>query len=427
MELYLEAVNDFGWVFKELLDKSLESPNASDAINRLSSRFHARLFGFVHRVDAARLLSLLRQEQPQAIALVLACIDPHKASYLLQNLPAALWLDVACLIAAADKAEIPPEIGQALEKKLSAMSAEIGTNAGAMETIAVIFDLARRVPEEHIVQALEDEAPELAAEIRKRMFAFEDIVILSDQDIQNVLRELDAQELAKALKGANTPLEDAIFRNMSKHASRMLKEDMEYMGPIRLMKDVNEAQKKIVRLIRSLEDSGKIAIDYTGKLERAPEKRASAVPPGGNGANTGSGMETLVKIIDRLDPVSERQLLKSLEDKSPELAGEIRKRMFAFNDVVIIGDRDIQKVMRELDAEDLAKALKGTDTLVQDKIFRNMSKRASGMLKEDMEELGEVSPQDIEKAQGKIISVIRHLKHSGDIVASHYSEDELIV
>ena len=425
MELCLEVLNGCGWIFNELLNKSLESPKTAETLNRLSSRLPVRPLGFIHRVDAARLLSIVRQEQPQTIALVLSCLEPYKASYLLQSLPDTLQMDVFCLIAAMDKAEIPPEIEQTLEKKISALSAEGGANAGAMETFAVIFDLASRATEEQLLQALEDEDAELAGEFRKRMLAFEDIVILSNEHIQRVLREVDFTELAKALKGADTLVQDAIFRNMSKRASSMIKEDMEYMGPIRL-KNVNEARKKIVWIIRHLENSGEIAIDYTGKLERVPEKEASAVPPAESGASADRVMETIIEIIEGLDPILERQFIKSLEDKKPELAQEIRKRMFAFEDIVILSDRDVQKVMRELDSQNLAKALKGADTLVQDKIFINMSKRASSMIKEDMKYMGEISPQDIEEARGEIILIIRQLKHSGEITIPRNSEDELI-
>ncbi|MDR0474020.1 MAG: flagellar motor switch protein FliG [Treponema sp.] len=253
---------------RELLEKSLGSQKAIDIINRLTSSLQVRPFDFIRRTDPAHLLNFIQQEHPQTIALILAYLEPNKASIILQNLPHEVQSDVAKRIATMDRTspEVLREVERVLEKKLSTLSSEDYTTAGGVESIVEILNLVDRASEKQIIEALEDEDPELAEEIKKRMFVFEDIVLLDDRSIQKVMREVDSQELAKALKSVDTEVQDKIFRNMSKRAAGMLKEDMEYMGPIRL-KDVEESQQKIVSIIRHLEDTGEIVIARAGEDE----------------------------------------------------------------------------------------------------------------------------------------------------------------
>ncbi|MDR2069728.1 MAG: flagellar motor switch protein FliG [Spirochaetaceae bacterium] len=253
---------------RELLEKSLGSQKAIDIINRLTSSLQVRPFDFIRRTDPAHLLNFIQQEHPQTIALILAYLEPNKASIILQNLPHEVQSDVAKRIATMDRTspEVLREVERVLEKKLSTLSNEDYTAAGGVESIVEILNLVDRSSEKQIIEALEDEDPELAEEIKKRMFVFEDIVLLGDRDIQKVLREVDSQELAKALKSVDTEVQDKIFRNMSKRAAGMLKEDMEFMGPVRL-KDVEESQQKIVSIIRHLEDTGEVVIARTGEDE----------------------------------------------------------------------------------------------------------------------------------------------------------------
>jgi flagellar motor switch protein FliG len=253
---------------RELLEKSLGSQKAIDIINRLTSSLQVRPFDFIRRTDPAHLLNFIQQEHPQTIALILAYLEPNKASIILQNLPHEVQSDVARRIATMDRTspEVLREVERVLEKKLSTLSSEDYTAAGGVESIVEILNLVDRSSEKQIIEALEDEDPELAEEIKKRMFVFEDIVMLDDRAIQKVMREVDSQELAKALKSVDTEVQDKIFRNMSKRAAGMLKEDMEYMGPVRL-KDVEEAQQKIVSIIRHLEDTGEIVVARSGEDE----------------------------------------------------------------------------------------------------------------------------------------------------------------
>ncbi|MDR0760112.1 MAG: flagellar motor switch protein FliG [Treponema sp.] len=253
---------------RELLEKALGNQKAADIINRLTSSLQVRPFDFIRRTDPAHLLNFIQQEHPQTIALILAYLEPNKASIILQNLPHEVQSDVARRIATMDRTspEVLREVERVLEKKLSTLSSEDYTTAGGVESIVEILNLVDRASEKQIIEALEDDDPELAEEIKKRMFVFEDIVLLGDRDIQKVLREVDSQELAKALKSVDTEVQDKIFKNMSKRAAGMLKEDMEFMGPVRL-KDVEEAQQKIVSIIRRLEDSGEIVIARSGEDE----------------------------------------------------------------------------------------------------------------------------------------------------------------
>jgi flagellar motor switch protein FliG len=253
---------------RELLEKSLGSQKAIDIINRLTSSLQVRPFDFIRRTDPAHLLNFIQQEHPQTIALILAYLEPNKASVILQKLPHEVQSDVARRIATMDRTspEVLREVERVLEKKLSTLSSEDYTAAGGVESIVEILNLVDRASEKQIIEALEDEDPELAEEIKKRMFVFEDIVMLDDRAIQKVMREVDSQELAKALKSVDAEVQDKIFRNMSKRAAGMLKEDMEFMGPVRL-KDVEEAQQKIVSIIRHLEDTGEIVVARAGEDE----------------------------------------------------------------------------------------------------------------------------------------------------------------
>ncbi|MGP1593747.1 MAG: flagellar motor switch protein FliG [Treponema sp.] len=244
-----------------LLEKSLGSQKAIEVINRLTSSLQVRPFDFIRRTDPAHLLNFIQQEHPQTIALILAYLEPQKASVILQNLPDEIQSDVARRIATMDRTspDVLREVERVLEKKLSTLSSEDYTAAGGVENIVEILNLVDRSSEKSIIESLEDQDPDLAEEIKKRMFVFEDIVMLDDRSIQKVLREVNSEELAKALKIVDTEVQDKIFRNMSKRAASMLKEEMEYMGPTRL-KDVEESQQKIVSIIRHLEDNGDIVI-----------------------------------------------------------------------------------------------------------------------------------------------------------------------
>ena len=194
--------------------------------------------------------------------------EPGKAAIILQNLPEEMQPEVSKRLATMDRTspDVLREVERVLEKKLSTLSSEDYTAAGGVESVVEILNLVDRSSEKAIIESLEEEDPDLAEEIKKRMFVFEDIVMLDDRAIQKVLRDVDTQELSKALKSVDAEVQDKIFKNMSKRAAAMLKEDMEFMGPVRL-KDVEEAQQRIVSTIRRLEDSGDIVIARAGEDE----------------------------------------------------------------------------------------------------------------------------------------------------------------
>jgi flagellar motor switch protein FliG len=253
---------------RELLEKSLGTQKAVDIINRLTSSLQVRPFDFVRRTDPMHLLNFIQQEHPQTIALILAYLEPQNASAILASLDHGVQSDVAKRIAVMEQTlpETLREVERVLEKKLSTLSSEDYTAAGGVESIVEILNLVDRTTEKTIIESLEEEDPELAEDIKKRMFVFEDIVMLDDRAIQKVLREVDVSEMAKALKSVDTEVQDKIFRNMSKRAATLLKEDMEYMGPIR-MKDVEESQQRIVSIIRKLEEQGEIVVARAGEDE----------------------------------------------------------------------------------------------------------------------------------------------------------------
>jgi flagellar motor switch protein FliG len=253
---------------RDILEKSFGTQKAIDFINRLNSSLQLKPFDFIRRVVPLHLLTVIQQEHPQVIALILSYLEPNKASVILENLPHEIQSDVSRRIATMDRTspEILREIERVLEKKLSTLSSEDYTTAGGVESIVEILNLVDRASEKQIIEALEDEDPELAEEIKKRMFIFEDIIMLDDRAIQKVMREVDSQELAKSLKAVDSEVQNKIFNNMSKRAANMLKEDMDYMGPVRL-KDIEEAQQKIVSIVRHLDDIGEIVIVRSGEDE----------------------------------------------------------------------------------------------------------------------------------------------------------------
>ncbi|HNR87271.1 MAG TPA: flagellar motor switch protein FliG [Spirochaetota bacterium] len=253
---------------REVLERALGTQKAIDIVNRLTSSLQVRPFDFIRRTDPSHLLNFIQGEHPQTIALILAYLDPSKASTILGGLSHQIQADVAKRIATMDRTspDVLREVERVLERKLSTLASEDYTSAGGVDAIVEILNQVDRGTEKIIIEALEEEDPELAEEIKKRMFVFEDIVLLDDRSIQKVLREVDTQDLAKALKGVDAEVQEKIFRNMSKRASSLLREDMDFMGPIRL-RDVEEAQQKIVNIIRKLEEAGDIIVARAGEEE----------------------------------------------------------------------------------------------------------------------------------------------------------------
>ena len=250
---------------KELLDKALGEDRAKEVITKLTASLQVRPFEFVRKTDPSQLLNFIQDEHPQTIAMILSYLTSAQAALVIGALPPEKQADVAKRIAMMDRTspDVIKEVERVLEKKLSSLVNQDYTIVGGVDAIVNILNTVDRTTEKHIMESLEIEEPELADEIRKKMFVFEDILSLDDRAIQRVLRDVDNSDLALALKGATEEVQNVILNNLSKRLAVMIKEDMEYMGPVR-MKDVEEAQQKIVNIIRKLEDSAEIIISRGG-------------------------------------------------------------------------------------------------------------------------------------------------------------------
>jgi len=244
---------------KEVLERALGPQKALGIINRLTSTLQVRPFDFVRKTDPGQLLNFIQSENPQTIALIMAYLDPDQAAIILSALPQDRQADVARRIATMDRTspEVIKEVERVLERKLSSIVSQDYTSSGGVQAVVEVLNRVDRGTEKTIMDTLEVQDPELADEIKKLMFVFEDIIALDDRAVQLVLREIDSKDMALALKGASEEVKNKIEKNMSKRASDMLREEMQYMGPVRL-RDVEDAQQRIVTVIRKLEDAGEI-------------------------------------------------------------------------------------------------------------------------------------------------------------------------
>ncbi|GGH82250.1 flagellar motor switch protein FliG [Pullulanibacillus pueri] len=250
---------------KQILEKALGKNSASEIINRLTSSLQVKPFDFLRKSDAQQILNFLQHEHPQTIALVMAYLEPAQAGQVLSSLPQELQTEVARRIATMDRTspEIINEVELILEKKFSTTVSQDYTKAGGIEAVVNVLNGVDRATEKTILDALNIQAPELSEEIKKRMFVFEDIVGLDNRAIQRIIREVDNEDLLLSLKTASEEVKGIIFQNMSQRRVESFKEEMEFMGPVRL-KDVEEAQSKIVSTIRRLEDTGEVVIARGG-------------------------------------------------------------------------------------------------------------------------------------------------------------------
>lgn len=250
---------------KEVLEKALGTQKAVEIINRLTSSLQVRPFDFIRKADPAQLMNFLQNENSQTIALIMTYLNADQSASLLSSLSPEKQVDIATRVATMDRTspEVILEVEKVLEKQLASVVTDDYTNVGGIQAVVDILNNVDRGTEKNIIEALEVDDPELAEEIKRRMFIFEDILILDNRAVQRTLREIDTQDLTLALKGASEEVQNKIFNNMSKRQSEMVKEDMEYMGPVRL-RDVEEAQQRIVNTIRKLEDAGEIIVSRGG-------------------------------------------------------------------------------------------------------------------------------------------------------------------
>jgi flagellar motor switch protein FliG len=231
----------------------------------LTANLQVRPFDFARKADPGQILNFIQNEHPQTIALVLSYLEPQQAAMILSALPQERQAEVAKRIALMDSTspEVITQVEQVLEQKLSATVTQDYTQAGGIEAIVAVLNGVDRGTERTILDSLEIQDPELAEEIKKRMFVFEDIATLDNRSIQRVIRDVENADLQLALKVASEEVREVIFRNMSKRMADTFKEEMEFMGPVRL-RDVEEAQSRIVAIIRRLEEAGEIIIARGG-------------------------------------------------------------------------------------------------------------------------------------------------------------------
>ncbi len=250
---------------KTVLEKAVGKNEAMAIINRLTSTLQVRPFDFARKADPAQIFNFIQNEHPQTIALILSYLDASQAGQILSELPQEMQADVAKRIATMDRTspEIINEIEQILERKLSTTVSNDFTQAGGIEAVVDVLNGVDRSTERTILESLEVQDPDLAEEIKKRMFVFEDIVTLDNRAIQRVIRDVQNEDLLLALKASSEEVKEVLFRNMSERMAENFKEEMEFMGPVRL-RDVEEAQSRIVAIIRRLEDAGEVVIARGG-------------------------------------------------------------------------------------------------------------------------------------------------------------------
>lgn len=253
---------------RNLLEKAFGPVKAEEIILRLTSSLQVRPFDFARRADPNQLFNFIQGEHPQTISLIMAYLQPEQAAAILSSLSPEEQVEVAKRLATMEgtSPEVLSEVESVLEKRLASFINQESTSAGGIQAVVEILNRVDRTTEKTIMDGLETVDPELAESVRKRMFVFEDVAGLDDRAIQRIIREVESKDWALALKGSNEVVQQKIFKNMSQRAASMLKEEIDYLGPVRL-REVEEAQQRIVAIIRKLEDAGEVVISRGGEDE----------------------------------------------------------------------------------------------------------------------------------------------------------------
>ncbi|MCD6161892.1 MAG: flagellar motor switch protein FliG [candidate division Zixibacteria bacterium] len=253
---------------KSLLETAVGSTKAVEILKRLEGSLKATGFARIKHIDPKQLINFIQNEHPQTIALILAQLAHGQAAQILADLDPELQAEVSMRMATMEK--ISPEIISELEGVLEGQFEEVGSRdlsiSGGTKTVAEILNLIESSTEKAILETMEAEDPELAAEIKNLMFVFEDMVVLDDRSIQRVLKDVETKDLAVALKAASDEVKEKVFKNVSERVGGMIQEEIEFMGPMRLS-DVELAQQRIVEVIRRLQDEGQIIIAGRGGKE----------------------------------------------------------------------------------------------------------------------------------------------------------------
>ncbi len=250
---------------EEVLEEALGPNKAREILEKVRSTIRTTGFNMLNNVDPNQLTNFVQKEHPQTVALLLAHMSAEKAAQIISALPQEMQVDVASRIATMESIspEVLHQVEQVLAQQMKTMFSGDTAEVGGVKSVAEILNLVDRGAEKNILGNLERDNPELATSIKNLMFVFEDIVLIDDKGMQRVMKEVDTKDLALALKGATEQVQTKFLTNMSSRASEAIKEDMAYMGPVRL-KDVEEVQQKIVDIVRRLEEDGEIIISGRG-------------------------------------------------------------------------------------------------------------------------------------------------------------------
>ena len=245
-------------VAKNLVERAL-GKGANATLDNVRQSIEALPFGFLQKVDSQNLLTFIMDEHPQTIALILSHVSPAQAADILRGLPAERQLSVIRRVATMGQTspEIIKEVERGLEHRMSSVMSQSFENAGGVPSVAEILNVIDRATERTLLENLAQEDPELVDEIRRLMFVFEDIAKLSDRDIQNLLKNVESSQWALAMKGASEELKEKILKNMSKRAADLLREEMDFLGAVKLS-NVEQMQQQIVDVVRRLEDAGEL-------------------------------------------------------------------------------------------------------------------------------------------------------------------------
>jgi flagellar motor switch protein FliG len=253
---------------RNVLEKAFGSQVASSLLDRVTKSLKTKAFEFIRKADYKNLMTTIQSENPQTIALILSYARSDQASTIISELPKEVRIEVVERIAKMDRTspEIISQVEKVLERKFSSMVSVDFMEVGGINYIADVMNHIDRSSEKFIFDELYKRDARLADDIRKKMFIFEDIAVLDPMAIQAFLREVDSKDLVVALKGTTPEVTEVIFQNMSQRMGETVRSDMDYLHNVR-MRDVEEAQQRIVSIIRKLEDEGEIVISKGGKDE----------------------------------------------------------------------------------------------------------------------------------------------------------------
>ncbi len=249
---------------RDILEKALGNEKAMEIIESLQGVLSGHPFDFLKHIDSNQLLNFVKHEHPQTIALILSHLEYNQAAQIMAELDSETQTEVALRIAKMEHTspDVIADVERILEKKLSNLISQEYSRTGGVDTLAEMLNRVDQNTGRSIIRSMEMENHELAGQLKKQMFTFDDLIRLDDRTIQTMLRNVQNNELAAALKGASDEVKSQIFQNMSSRAAENLKDDIDTMGPIRL-KLVEDSQQKIIELLRDLEEQGEIHLSHS--------------------------------------------------------------------------------------------------------------------------------------------------------------------